>query len=79
MTRGMVLGKFMPPHAGHVYLVEFARRWADDVTVVVGSLAAGWSIAGFGPDGLPFTMAAVFMVFIVSAMFSAVRERPKPA
>ena len=40
MTRGMVLGKFMPPHAGHVYLVEFARRWADEVSVVVGSLAA---------------------------------------
>ncbi|HEU4538878.1 MAG TPA: AAA family ATPase [Polyangiaceae bacterium] len=40
MTRGMVLGKFMPPHAGHVYLVEFARRWADDLSVVVGTLAA---------------------------------------
>ncbi|HEU4411620.1 MAG TPA: AAA family ATPase [Polyangiaceae bacterium] len=40
MTRGMVLGKFMPPHAGHVYLVEFARRFADDVSVVVGTLAA---------------------------------------
>lgn len=40
MTRGLVLGKFMPPHAGHVYLVEFARRWADDLTVVVGTLAA---------------------------------------
>jgi HTH-type transcriptional regulator, transcriptional repressor of NAD biosynthesis genes len=40
MTRGMVLGKFMPPHAGHVYLVEFARRWVDDLSVVVGTLAA---------------------------------------
>ncbi len=40
MTRGLVLGKFLPPHAGHVYLVEFARRWADDLSVVVGTLAA---------------------------------------
>lgn len=40
MTRGMVLGKFMPPHAGHVYLVEFARRWVDDLSVIVGSLEA---------------------------------------
>jgi HTH-type transcriptional regulator, transcriptional repressor of NAD biosynthesis genes len=40
MTRGMVLGKFMPPHAGHVYLIEFARRFADDLSVVVGTLAA---------------------------------------
>ena len=39
MTRGMVLGKFLPPHAGHVYLGEFARRWVDDLTIVVGTLA----------------------------------------
>lgn len=38
MTRGMVLGKFLPPHAGHVYLCEFARRWVDDLTIVVGTL-----------------------------------------
>ncbi len=40
MTRGMVLGKFMPPHAGHLFLVDFARRMVDDLTVVVGTLAA---------------------------------------
>lgn len=38
--RGMVLGKFMPPHRGHLYLVDFARRYCDELTVVVGSLAA---------------------------------------
>lgn len=36
---GIVLGKFMPPHQGHLNLVEFARRFADELTVVVGSLA----------------------------------------
>ncbi|MBI4423060.1 MAG: AAA family ATPase [Elusimicrobia bacterium] len=36
--RGLVLGKFLPPHRGHVYLVEFAQRYADRLTVVVGSL-----------------------------------------
>ena len=35
---GMVLGKFMPPHTGHLYLVEFARSYVDRLTVVVGSL-----------------------------------------
>jgi HTH-type transcriptional repressor of NAD biosynthesis genes len=40
MTRGLVLGKFMPPHAGHVYLCEFARRWVDELTIVVGTLQA---------------------------------------
>jgi len=37
-TTGMVLGKFMPPHLGHVYLVEFARRYVDRLTVVVGTM-----------------------------------------
>ena len=39
MTRGLVLGKFLPPHAGHVYLCEFARSHVDDLTIVVGTLA----------------------------------------
>lgn len=39
-STGMVLGKFMPPHAGHQYLVDFARNYVDQLTVVVGSLAA---------------------------------------
>lgn len=37
--RGMVLGKFLPPHAGHLYLVEFARRCVDELVIVVGTLA----------------------------------------
>lgn len=37
---GMVLGKFLPPHLGHTYLVEAARRQVDALTVVVGTLAA---------------------------------------
>jgi HTH-type transcriptional regulator, transcriptional repressor of NAD biosynthesis genes len=38
MTTGMLLGKFLPPHLGHVYLVEFARHFVDRLTVVVCSL-----------------------------------------
>lgn len=34
----MVLGKFLPPHSGHVYLVEFAQQYVDELTVVVASL-----------------------------------------
>lgn len=34
----MILGKFMPPHLGHVFAVEFARRFADPLTVLVCSL-----------------------------------------
>lgn len=35
---GMLLGKFLPLHRGHVYLIDFARSYVDDLTVVVGTL-----------------------------------------
>lgn len=34
-TRGFLLGKFMPPHAGHVALVEAATKLVDELTVLV--------------------------------------------
>jgi NadR type nicotinamide-nucleotide adenylyltransferase len=34
----MLLGKFMPPHRGHQYLIDFARRCVDKLTVLVCSL-----------------------------------------
>lgn len=37
---GLVLGKFMPPHRGHLHLVDFAHSFTKDLTVVVGSLVA---------------------------------------
>lgn len=38
MTTGMLLGKFMPPHLGHVFLGEFAARYTERLTLVVCSL-----------------------------------------
>jgi HTH-type transcriptional regulator, transcriptional repressor of NAD biosynthesis genes len=38
-TTGLVLGKFLPPHAGHLALVDFASRMVDELTVVVGTLS----------------------------------------
>lgn len=35
MTRGFVLGKFMPPHSGHLFLCETARRMVDELTILV--------------------------------------------
>jgi HTH-type transcriptional repressor of NAD biosynthesis genes len=35
MTRGFLLGKFMPPHAGHVHLCETGRRLVDQLTILV--------------------------------------------
>jgi HTH-type transcriptional repressor of NAD biosynthesis genes len=38
-TTGLILGKFLPPHLGHQYLFDFARHYADRLTVLVCSLA----------------------------------------
>jgi NadR type nicotinamide-nucleotide adenylyltransferase len=35
---GLILGKFMPPHAGHQYLVEFAMNFVQRLTVLVCTL-----------------------------------------
>ncbi|HVY87916.1 MAG TPA: AAA family ATPase [Hyphomonadaceae bacterium] len=36
--RGFVLGKFMPPHAGHLYLCDFGRAYVGELTILVCSL-----------------------------------------
>lgn len=36
--RGLVLGKFYPPHLGHQYLCDFARASCDQLTILVCSL-----------------------------------------
>jgi HTH-type transcriptional regulator, transcriptional repressor of NAD biosynthesis genes len=35
VTRGFLLGKFMPPHAGHLLLCEAAARLVDELTILV--------------------------------------------
>ena len=35
MKTALVVGKFYPPHAGHDYLIEAAKKQAKDVTVMV--------------------------------------------
>jgi len=37
-ARGLIIGKFLPPHLGHQYLVDFARKCVDRLTVLVCSL-----------------------------------------
>jgi NadR type nicotinamide-nucleotide adenylyltransferase len=37
-STGMILGKFLPPHRGHQYLIDFAREKVDHLTVMVCSI-----------------------------------------
>jgi HTH-type transcriptional repressor of NAD biosynthesis genes len=36
--RGFLLGKFLPPHMGHVFLCDFASAYVDELTILVCSL-----------------------------------------
>ena len=37
-TTGMVLGKFLPPHLGHEYLIETAKAQVDQLYIVVDNI-----------------------------------------
>lgn len=37
--RGLILGKFLPPHRGHDYLFQFGRSCVDELVIVVATLA----------------------------------------
>jgi NadR type nicotinamide-nucleotide adenylyltransferase len=50
-VRGLILGKFLPPHAGHLHLIRTAAALCDELTVLVctverepipGALRAEW-------------------------------------
>ncbi|MFZ2957237.1 MAG: AAA family ATPase [Candidatus Ozemobacteraceae bacterium] len=38
--KGLIIGKFLPPHLGHQYLVDFAKNYVNKLTVLVCTLAA---------------------------------------
>lgn len=59
-TRGFLLGKFMPPHAGHIYCAEVGKARCDVMTVLVcshqaepidGHLRADWMRACLPQSG----------------------------
>lgn len=37
-TKGLVLGKFLPPHKGHQYLIDYAKNYVDDLYIVVDNV-----------------------------------------
>ena len=39
-STGLVLGKFLPPHSGHLHLIDEARKAVDELTILVCSLAS---------------------------------------
>ena len=37
METGLVIGKFLPPHLGHIKLIEFASQYCDKLIVLICS------------------------------------------
>jgi len=61
MTTGLFLGKFMPPHAGHLFVCDVAMRRVDTLMVLVcshdaepidGALRAKWMRASLCTEGV---------------------------
>jgi NadR type nicotinamide-nucleotide adenylyltransferase len=36
---GVIIGRFMPPHSGHLYLIDFARHMVDRLYILVCTLS----------------------------------------
>lgn len=71
------LGERFSGHELVAGTASFSTMWGGGA--LAGSLTAGWSIAAFGPDGLPFTMAVIFLVFIIAAAGTITTSRRRTA
>lgn len=58
-AHGLVLGKFMPAHVGHLHLIRFACRLCARVTVVVDRVAGEWPDAAVRADALAADLAGL--------------------
>ena len=47
----------------------FASMWG--IGALVGSVIGGWAMAGFGPHGLPYILAACFLMFLAAMVWRA--------
>ncbi len=47
----------------------FAGMWGSGA--LAGSVIGGWAMAGFGPHGLPYALAACFVVFLLAQAWRA--------
>jgi MFS family permease len=72
------LGERFSGHELVAGTTAFSTMWGG--AALIGAMLAGWAIERFGPDGLPYSIAAVFAGFIVMmalrTFFSA--RAPKP-
>lgn len=68
--RGIVLGKFMPPHLGHLHLLQVAQRLCEQLTVVVDVADASAPI--------PIHLRRAWLAELAPAARIVALETPRP-
>lgn len=71
----VALGELGERFSGHELVTgtaSFSTVWGTGA--LAGALIGGWSIAALGPDGLPYTLALIFLIFILTAA-ATIRRR----
>lgn len=68
-ARGFLLGKFMPPHTGHVYACDFARAYCERLTILVCALP---------DDGIPGRLRHAWMAEMFPGCDVRLIETPMP-
>jgi MFS family permease len=68
------LGERFSGHELVTGMAAISTTWG--VGALLGSLIAGWSMQSFGPDGLPYSMALIFALFLVVMVTREVRKAP---
>jgi len=58
------LGERFSGHELVAGTTAFSTMWGG--AALIGALLGGWAIDRFGPDGLPYAIAAVFLGFILT-------------
>ena len=68
------LGERFSGHELVTGTASFSTTWG--LGALLGSLIAGWSMQSFGPDGLPYSMALIFALFLLVMVTREVRKNP---
>jgi HTH-type transcriptional regulator, transcriptional repressor of NAD biosynthesis genes len=67
--RGVILGRFLPPHLGHQYLIDFARAFTPELTLFLRISA---------DDPIPGELRAAWLRELYPEAVVPVREAPPP-
>ena len=75
-SQGVIIGRFMPPHNGHRFLIDFARNYADHLTILLCSFQSEPIAGEMRYRWLCELFPSVRIVHITERNPDAARDRP---